>query len=124
MKTKILHINYPSLDAETIGNVTAAIRDEILQSFESNQISFSFSSNKQSGYVMVYPTAPVLSLRVSNHSPQGGDVDKYALQTQGNRVIVNAEAENGQSISESVLYDTLEQIKQQCVEMQNKIYEK
>lgn len=118
MRTKLIHINYPSLDAEAVGRVTASIRDKILESFDSNQISYSFSSNKESGYIMVFPTKPILSLRVSNHSPIGGEVDKYAIQASGNRVTVNAEAENGQSISESVLYDTLEQIKQQCEEMQ------
>lgn len=121
MKNKVLHINYPSLDAYEIGQVTASVRDEILKQFENTQVSFSFSSNKQSGYIMLYPTPPILSLRISNHAPIGGGVDKYAVQAVGNKVTVNAEAEQGQAITESVLYDTLEQVRLQCEAMQAKL---
>lgn len=121
IRTKQLHINYPSFDADQVGQVSASIREVILDKFRSNQISFSFSSNKESGYIMVYPTQPILQVRVSNHSPIGDAVDNTTIQAEGNRVTVNAEAEHGQQISESVLYDTLEQIKKQCEELQLKL---
>jgi len=70
---------------------------------------------------MVYPTRPILSIRVSNHAPIGGAPDSYAIQADGNKVVINAEHELGQKISEDVLYETLEQVKRQCEEMQANI---
>lgn len=121
MRTKTLHINYPSKGADEIGGITALIRDELLNHFEQGQVSFSFSSNKQSGYVMIYPTVPIFTLRVSNHSPTGSEVDAHVVQTMGNKVIVNAEAVQGQLVSESVLADMIKQIKESCAELQTKI---
>lgn len=121
METRVIEIHYPSLEAETIGHITAGIREKVLEEFESAQMSYSFSSNKQSGYIMLYPTKPILSIRVSNHSIRGGAVDNHTMQVDGKKVTVNAERENGQLISETVLYDALEQIKAQCEKIQSKI---
>lgn len=117
MKQKVLHINYPSLEESQVGEITAAIRDKVLEQFSSNNISFSFSSAKNSGYIMLYPSKPILKIRVSNHTPIGGEIEPYAIQTDGGIVTINAEAPHGQIICEQVLVDTLEQIKIQCDEM-------
>ena len=111
MKTKILQINYPSSTAEDIGTITAAIRERLLSEFGSNKVSFSFSSNKQSGYLMVYVVPPALSIRVSNHSPTGQPVDENAIITKKDVVILNAEHQVGKMITDEVLNSTIETIK-------------
>ena len=108
MKTEIIKLHYPSLDANGIGEVTAAIRDSILDVVASNQLSFSFSYNKESGYIMVYPTAPILSIRVSNHGDRGESVDRTdAVIESANTLVVNAESEIEPQNVEKIVQDKI-----------------
>jgi hypothetical protein len=114
MKPKIIKIHYPSRDADEIGELSAGIRDIIMDSIPSNQMSFSFSSNKESGYIMVYPTAPLLSIRISNHDDKGQTdaaclnptPENLIIKTK-NTTIINAEADGGQMTAQKEVVDAI-----------------
>lgn len=109
METKVLKIHYPSLEADEIGQITAAMRDKILSNLKNGRISYSFSSQKNSGYIMVYPTDPILSIRVSNHTSDGDKPPEELIETKRDSKTINAEAENGQMISEAALITMLQE---------------
>lgn len=125
MNTKILKIHYKSADAEKIGNLTADIREQVLKIFKSNTISYSFSYNKESGYIMVYPTPPLLSIRVSNHETDGSEPVENLLVENEDRhtIVVNAEVEGGQRISEAIVAEALGKAKLQSAHIKNLIRE-
>lgn len=105
--TKIIKIHYPSAETEAIGTITASIRDQALKQFENARISYSFSAQKNSGYIMVYPTEPILSIRISNHSSDKGDIEPEMIIEKGNVTVINAEVSHGQKMTEAVLEGAL-----------------
>ena len=114
MQTKILKVHYPSASADQIGELTAVIREQVLAMFKGNTMSYSFSYNKESGYIMVYPTAPILSIRVSNHETDGSvPVDSLIVESEdGRTMVVNAEVDGGKRVSEALVAEALSEAKQ------------
>ena len=125
MHTKILKIHYPSATANEIGAISATVREKILGMFKGNTISFSFSSNKESGYIMVYPTAPILSIRISTHEADGSvPVDNLLVESDDKRtLVINAEAEQGAIVTEGILLQMLAEAKVKGIDIKNLIKE-
>ncbi len=117
METKIIKIHYPKKTAEQIGGETALIRDKVLEFFENNQVSFSFSSNKESGYIMIYPTAPIASIRVSNHETSGqAPVDNLIIETKRG-VTINAEMPLGDTVATAIIDSLLREMRKCSTEV-------
>ena len=115
--TKVIKIHYPTADTDDIGTITAAIRDQILKDFESARISYSFSSQKSSGYLMVYPTEPILSIRVSNHTTNAESPKDQLIEEDGRVTVLNAEVENGQRMTEAILAEALAEAEKKAGEI-------
>lgn len=123
MHTKVLKIHHPSADAETIGAISATVREQVLKVFKGNMMSFSFSYNKESGYIMIYPTAPILSIRISNHETDGSvPVDNLLVESEdGRTIVVNAEAIGGGRVSEAIIADAIKEAKEESNNIKNKL---
>ena len=106
--TKIIKIHYPSANADRVGQITADIRAQVLKAVPNNQMSFSFASHKESGYIMVYPTPPALSIRVSNHESDGTEASDKVLIEAKNTTISNGEAEGGETVANAVVVEALQ----------------
>lgn len=109
--TKVIKIYYPSEDSDGIGQLTAAVREKALDLFDSAQVSYSFSSNRQSGYVMVYPALPILSIRVSNHTSQGDAPEEILFKQEGKKIAVNAEMLDGEQLADALIQNALREVK-------------
>ena len=109
METKIVKIHYPTADVKEIGDISAVIREQVLATFKGNMMSYSFSFNKSSGYIMVYPTAPILSIRISTHESDGSiPVENLISESEDKRtVVINAEALGGQRIAEAIISEAI-----------------
>lgn len=101
--TQVIKIYLPSESERGIGEVSAAVRDQVLKSFENGQISYSFSSNRVSGYVMIYPTQPLLSIRISNHTSQGGVPEEVLFAQDGKITTINAEMASGKEMMDAFI---------------------
>ena len=115
--TKVIKIHYPTADTDDIGLITASIRDQMLKDFESARISYSFSSQKSSGYLMVYPTEPILSIRVSNHTTDADQPKDQLIEENGRMTVLNAEVENGQRVTEAILAEALAEAEKKAGEI-------
>mgnify|MGYP000486162880 CR=1 FL=1 len=109
--TQVIKIYHPSKSVDQIGAESTRIREEVLKLFPGNQMSYSFASHKESGYIMVYPTPPILSIRISTHTTDGEvPVDKL-IEEDGKSVTVNAEVENGEGVAEAIIIAQLSKLK-------------
>ena len=115
--TKIIKIHYPSANSEEVGTITASIRDKILNDLENARISYSFSSQKNSGYIMIYPTEPILSIRVSNHATDTTRPSDEMINENGKVTVLNAEAEHGQRVTEAILAEALTETEKKATEI-------
>lgn len=125
MHTKVLKIHYPTAKTETIGEISASVRDQVLKLFKGNQMSFSFSVNKSSGYIMVYPTVPILSIRISTHESDGSvPCDNVLIESLDKRtIIINAEAVGGSRVSDAIVADILNEAKATSNTIKNTVKE-
>ena len=56
---------------------------------------------------MVYPTEPILSIRVSNHTTDADQPKDQLIEENGRITVLNAEVENGQRVTEAILAEAL-----------------
>lgn len=98
MKTNYLKIFLPSKNSTEVYEQGKEILDAVLARDEksSNRVSYSFSADNNSSYIMVYPTAPVLKIRISNHEQDGSDPEEQVrYEDRYGSTCINTEMKGG-----------------------------
>ena len=67
---------------------------------------------------MVYPTEPILSIRVSNHTTDSEKPDQALLSEDGNVTVLNAEAQSGARVTEAILAEALAAAEKKAADIQ------
>ena len=66
---------------------------------------------------MVYPTEPILSIRVSNHTTNSEQPNDQLIEENGRVTVLNAEVENGQRVTEAILAEALAEAEKKAGEI-------